>query len=137
MKSTQIISIALAALFMACGTSKKSTTTVTKTPEPISNNLVLPAPSNTNYAPGEAELNAIKTQFSDITMANLNEGYTIYSKGACIKCHESENIYKYNEESWKKIIDNMSKKAYLNPEQKDAVYKYVMSIKATQPAETK
>jgi hypothetical protein len=131
---TKYILLGFIAFSFGCGASKQKTTT---TAPPANSNMEIPSTKAFDYVPGEAELAAIKQNYSETTLIQLNTGYTIYSKGACIKCHESENIYKYNEESWKKIIDNMSKKAYLNPEQKDAVYKYVMSIKATQPAETK
>ena len=65
-------------------------------------------------------------------MDKLKEGHTLYTAGACINCHNAKNIYRYNEEQWKGIIDNMAIKAHINDTQKDAVYKYVLAIKATQ-----
>lgn len=64
-------------------------------------------------------------------MATLQKGYSIYT-GACTNCHGTKNIYKHNENEWKEIIDDMALKAALNADQKDAVYMYVLSIKATQ-----
>lgn len=98
--------------------------------------MELPPTKANIYAPGAAELTVIKLKYSEATMVQLNEGYTIYTKGACTKCHEVENIYKFTEMRWLKIIDVMAPKAYLNSTQKDAVLKYVLAVKATQPAET-
>jgi hypothetical protein len=42
------------------------------------------------------------------------------------------NIYIHNETDWKTIIEDMAQKANISESQKDAVYKYVLSIKSTQ-----
>ncbi len=63
----------------------------------------------------------------------LKQGHAIYTAGACIKCHEAMSIYHFGETRWKDIIDDMAQKALIGDEQKDAVYKYVLAIKATQP----
>jgi hypothetical protein len=41
-------------------------------------------------------------------------------------------IYPYSEDRWKGIVDTMAMRSQLSAEYKDAVYKYVLSIKATQ-----
>jgi hypothetical protein len=50
-----------------------------------------------------------------------------------MKCHNANNIYKYSESAWTNILEDMSQKAKLTDSEKDAVTKYVMSIKAMQP----
>lgn len=121
MKATKITLIAIAILIIgACGSSKKiATTTTTK-------------PADGIYAPGSEELTAIQAQYKDVTLEQLQEGHTIYTTGACIKCHGAKNIYKREEAKWKDIIEDMAKKAKISDVQKDAVYKYVLAIKATQ-----
>ena len=85
------------------------------------------------YDPGEQELAAIQIQHKDASLAQLKEGYQLYSKTACVGCHEAKNIYKRPLERWKDIVDDMAMKAQITETQKDAVYKYVLAIKATQP----
>lgn len=113
--STLVAGIALLA---ACHSSKKtSSNTASK-------------PANGVYAPGEAELAAIKKQDPEMSMGKLQEGYTLYTGISCTKCHGAKNIYQYSETEWKGIMDVMAKKAKINDLQKDAVYKYVLAIKA-------
>ena len=85
------------------------------------------------YPPGNDELTALQMRYSDATLAQLSEGHTLYTQSACIGCHKPKNIYKYDEASWKGIIDNMANLAKITASQKDAVYKYVLAIKAVQP----
>jgi cytochrome c551/c552 len=96
---------------------------------------LLSNPLNGVYAPGIAELRAIQVQYKTVTSHQLNEGYNIYTKGACINCHNPNGIYQFTETKWKIIIDSMAPKAELSDKEKDAVYKYVLSIKAAQSPE--
>jgi mono/diheme cytochrome c family protein len=144
-----------AIIVVACNSTKKSSTSTTSsnstvkatttpaiatntetpaTPATPSSNMYLPMrPANGSVPPGNVELLAIQKQYSDVTMEKLKEGHAIYSAGACIKCHGTDNIYTYSEARWASIIDDMAQRANITPEQKDAVYKYVLSVKATQP----
>lgn len=85
------------------------------------------------YVPGENELLAIQAQYSDVTLEKLKEGHMLYTVGPCVNCHGAKNIYKRETVRWKSIVDEMAKMAKLNEAQTDAVYKYVLAIKATQP----
>lgn len=89
-------------------------------------------PRNGVYAPGAEELAAIQIQYKDVTLNKLTEGHAIYTRGPCIKCHGVQNIYKRAEREWKDIIELMAVRAKISDEEKDAVYKYVLAIKATQ-----
>ena len=143
MKGKTLKSILLAGIIvilLACGTHKKNkTTTVTPAPtstvtksEPTYN---FPAPKSTHgvYPPGNEELVAIQKIDKNVTMDILNQGFYVYSVGKCINCHGSKSIYSRKEELWKDIIDDMAIKAKISDAERDAVYKYVLSIKATQP----
>lgn len=135
MKITQTTAIAITAIIIAaCGTSKKNTTAAVPPAPPTvpSVPLVLARPANGIYAPGADELAAIQKQYADVTMEKLKEGHVLYTEGACVKCHGAKNIYVYNEVSWKNIVDDMAIKARISEDQKDAVYKYVLAIKATE-----
>ena len=130
-----ISSIALAALvIVACSPSKKSTSsTATTTPSgPVAGSSMPVKSSNGVYSPGNEELAAIQVKYKDVTMRTLSEGYYIYT-GVCTNCHPAKNIYSHAEESWPAIMDDMALRSRLTATEKDAVYKYVLSIKATQP----
>jgi cytochrome c1 len=116
-------------LLAACSSLKKQTTATP--PLTSAPNLVMlptsPPP------PGKEELAAIQVHFSDATQEQLTEGYSIYTEGACIKCHQAKNIYAYTETNWKGIIDDMARMANISAQEKEAVYRYVLSIKALEP----
>lgn len=103
--------LAVTVLFTACGSTKKSSTPIV------------------TVVPGDAQLTAIKTKYPDATALQLNEGYSIYT-GACTNCHGQKNILNRSEASWLHEIDDMSPKANLTAVQKDALTKYILSMKA-------
>ena len=104
--------ILIASIIVSCSTSKKT-----------------PAP---NIIPGDAQVTAIKVKYPDVTLSTLTEGHSIYI-GACTNCHGQKNIFKRSEASWLHEIDDMSPKAKLTDAQKDALTKYILAMKATQP----
>jgi hypothetical protein len=135
MRTIQIALIAAALIISACK-SKKSTTS-TATANTSANNAPtgpgFPPKSNDGlFEPGQDELTAVQSQFADASLSQLKEGYEIYNNGSCIRCHNAKNIYKRPLEHWKGIIDDMSVRAALSNTQKEAVYRYVLSVKATQ-----
>jgi hypothetical protein len=121
LKAIIFLSISTTAI-AACSSSKKSST---------ASNIPGQRTKNGVYSPGNDEVAAIQKQFPDASMGKLQEGYSIY-KGACTGCHGTKNIYRFSVAEWKKIMDKMAPKAKLNGLQKDAVYQYVLAIKATQ-----
>lgn len=133
-----LVIFALLIIVAACHTSKKTTTStaeVSKTTAPT--NTVVPvvlAPKSLDgiYPPGNEELVAIQLQDKDVTLEKLNMGHILYTQSACIACHKTQSIYKYNVQKWGYIISDMAYRAGLTPTQKDAVLKYVLAIKATQ-----
>ncbi len=146
MRTIKIILIALSAIIIAaCNSSKKTTkTTAASTPAlattPVVTTTVTPkisymvtASPNASRPPGNEELTAIQAKYNDVTMEKLKEGHELYTTGACVNCHNSKDIYKREEYRWKDIMDDMAKKANISDTQKDLIYKYVLSIKATQP----
>ncbi len=139
---TLVIGIAL--IVAACTSKKVSKSTDTSTPvtkttptTPVSTSTAstfsMAKSLDGIYPPGNAELTAIQVQYKDVTLDKLNEGHVLYTKGACRGCHEAQSIYKFGEGQWYSIIEDMARKANITDAQKDAVYKYVLAIKATQP----
>lgn len=92
--------------------------------------------SANSLVPGDPELKAIQLKYADITMQTLNEGYAIYS-GPCTKCHRQKKIFKRSEEEWQKSINRMAPKSKLTETQKDALWKYILAMKAAHPEEKK
>lgn len=141
MKTTRLNLIACALLLLvACKTTKQNTSPpVASTPNNTSspNNpssgvgLLMAKPSDGIYVPGEEELAVIQPYYKDITLDKLNKGYSLYAQSACIQCHSAKNIYTIETAQWKDILNDMSEKAKISDEQKDAVNKYVLAIKAT------
>ena len=132
---------AIVIILAACHTSKKSSAS-TAAAAPIStgtstttNSFLFTKPSNGVYPPGTEELTAVQTkysQFKDVTLETLKEGHVLYTEGACIKCHGPKNIYRHEEIEWVRIIDDMAMRAHISATEKDAVFKYVIAIKAAQ-----
>lgn len=128
--------ILLATMIVACSTSQKNALPANpsaKNQETIAVPLVAAKPANGIYAPGNEELTAIQTQYKETTLEQLQEGHQLYTNGACVNCHGAKGIYQYDALAWKDIVTEMAKKARITAAQKDAVYKYVLAIKAVQP----
>ena len=110
-----------AVAFLAACTPKASKSTTASTPATISTE------------PTETSLSVAKTKYPDVTLDVLKKGHTLYY-GACTRCHGAKNINKIDEKEWVGILDEMAPKARLLPEEKDAVWKYIMSVKLLSPS---
>ena len=84
------------------------------------------------FAPGNAELLALQATNKEVTMQTLLEGHTLYT-GVCTNCHSPKSIYSRPEDAWPAILTSMAREANITDKQKDAIYKYVLAMKATQP----
>lgn len=133
---------------MACHSNKKTTVAAaapapSPAPVPAANTTTVSAapslymverPAAMIPEPGEAQLTAIQATYKNVTMEDLTLGHKIYTKGACIGCHVPQPVTKYSEGTWKGLVMDMAQKAMISDSDRDAVYKYVMAVKA---AETK
>jgi len=128
-----ILIIAAVIIFAACRATKKSTSTSIVATTPAQNNFEATKYTHGVYPPGNQELLAIQPKYPDISLATLQQGFTIYSVGKCINCHGAKNIYNRTETQWKDIMDDMAQRANISNADKDAVYKYVLAIKAAKP----
>lgn len=89
-----------------------------------------------SLTPGDAEVKAIQGKYPDVTLQTLNEGYAVYS-GPCTKCHGQKKIFSRTEQEWEKSINRMAPKAKITDVQKDALWKYILAMKAARPNQTK
>jgi cytochrome c551/c552 len=141
MKTSNILLVVMIfSIISACSVTKKSSTSASASPAPsttatppVTDNYLFTSPARGLQAPGDEELTVMQMKFKEVTLDHLKEGYVIYTQTACVSCHSAQNIYQKTEEQWKPIIDDMSFRANLSDQQKDAVYKYVLAIKGTQP----
>lgn len=111
----------------------KSTKNVPVTTSPTGSSAIS---SNGIMTPTNQQVLAVRSQYPNITLEQLSEGYKLYT-GTCTNCHGAKNIYERSEKHWVEIIDDMAPKSSLSDEQKDQLTKYIMSIKASQPKETR
>ncbi|MGZ3862605.1 MAG: hypothetical protein ACXVPN_02170 [Bacteroidia bacterium] len=112
MKKIFLLGLAATLVFTACKSKSKTSSAAA-------------AKSSDSF---EANLAAAKTKFPDVTMETIKSGHSVYY-GACTRCHNPKEITRFSEKEWVGIMDEMAKKAELKPEEKDAVWKYVMSVK--------
>jgi cytochrome c5 len=113
MKKIFLFVLIAALFFTACKSKNASKSTASATPAADS---------------FEANLTAAKTKFPDVTMDVIKKGHGIYY-GACTRCHGAKDIARRDEKEWVGVLDDMAPKAKLTPEEKDAVWKYIMSVK--------
>lgn len=145
MKTRIIVSLTVLAGLMACHTSKKTANTTASAPitplTPVTpSSTTSPAvskPANGIYEPGPEELSALQARFSDANLDQLKMGHMIYSMGACIQCHKAMNIYQRSEAQWAGILADMAKRAGITAAQEDAVYKYILAVKAVRAGQQK
>lgn len=142
-KTILLISASVIVL-VSCHGTKKSSSTQTATsnapatppppPEPVAPTpTVAAAPLlvRNGIVPTDLELQAIKQKYPETTAQTLSNGHELYI-GTCTDCHRKKNIFAYSESKWKEIIDDMAPRSKLNAQQTDDLYKYVLSMKATQ-----
>lgn len=110
MKKIAIIVLAFATVITAC--MSKRTTTSSK--ESVT----------------DAQLEAVKIRFPDATKAELEKGYAVFT-GPCTKCHRAKDITGYPESKLLDIVDAMAKKAKITPEEKQALIRFAVGVRAT------
>ncbi len=115
MKKTLLIAATIISLAVACKSKKNMATT-----------------SNAGVTTA-AQLAAVQTRFPDATKAELEKGYSVYT-GACTKCHGTKDVTVYTEPKLLEIVDVMSKKSNLTPEDKQALIRFAVGVRATTPS---
>lgn len=76
------------------------------------------------------QLAAAKTRFPDVTRQELQKGQAVYT-GACTKCHAPKNVTAYTEPRLLEIVDVMAKKAEISAEEKQALIRFAVGVRAT------
>lgn len=112
MKKILSIALAIVLITVACKT-KKATSTATSIDTSI-----------------EAQLTAVKARFPDATKEELQKGHSIYT-GACTKCHGTKDVTVYSEPKLLEIVDVMAPKANLTTDEKQALIRFAVGVRAT------
>ncbi|MDX2174746.1 MAG: hypothetical protein SFY56_16700 [Bacteroidota bacterium] len=112
MKKIFIIATVLISITVAC----KSKKVVSKT--------------ESKEASMDAQLTAVNARFPNTTMEELKKGHSVYI-GACTKCHGTKDITAYTEPRLLEIVDVMAKKAQITEEEKLALIKFAVGVRAT------
>lgn len=78
----------------------------------------------------EAQLTAVNARFPGTGIEELKKGHAIYT-GACTKCHGTKDVTAYTEPKLLEIVDVMAKKAKITDEEKQALIKFAVGVRAT------
>ncbi len=140
MKNNKVLVVILiSGLLLACSHRKKTQNTALQaappadTGTPVAGPSLVVHPENGVYLPTEKELAAIQVQYPNTPMDMLKQGYAVYT-GACANCHEAKNVYPYTDSEWGSIMVDMAMRAHLKDNEKEAVWKFVMAVRATNTA---
>ena len=119
MKKINLFTLSLLLILGACSPKAKKSTATTAAAAPAADSF-------------EANLTAVKPKFPNATIDELKKGHSIYYTGACTRCHSPKDIERRDEKEWVDVMNSMAPKAKLTPEERDATWKYIMSVKMMQ-----
>jgi mono/diheme cytochrome c family protein len=93
--------------------------------------ITLVACETANYAPPVTPAMTRSTsrskQYVDAT--KLERGRSLFVH-RCIECHTLPPMWKYARQDWPKIVNDMSRRASLKPEDRHAVIAYILAVRA-------
>src|SRR5438067_6370217 len=94
--------------------------------------MLLVSCETANYAPPvTSKMVQTNSRTQDVDLPKLERGRTLFVR-RCIECHTLPPIWKYSREDWPKIVNDMSHRASLKPEEREAVISYILAVRATE-----
>jgi mono/diheme cytochrome c family protein len=82
-----------------------------------------------NYAPPvTTEIARTSSAKKQIDQNQLKRGRTLFVH-RCIECHTLPPMWKYSREDWPQIVNDMSHRASLKPEEREAVIAYILAVR--------
>jgi hypothetical protein len=86
-----------------------------------------------NYAPPVTPTMTRSTSRSkqEVRVIKLERGRDLFVH-RCIECHTLPPMWKYSRDDWPKIVNDMSHRASLKPEERDAVIAYILAVRASE-----
>jgi uncharacterized membrane protein len=89
------------------------------------------------FVPTQSDADKGAAKFSGLTLAQLNEGRTMF-KQKCTECHLAKKATSKDEEQWRKIVPMMAQKSMKKKESKqitgpeqDMILKYLVTMSIT------
>jgi hypothetical protein len=65
------------------------------------------------------------------SLAELEHGRNLFVH-RCIECHTLPPMWKYSRGDWPQIVNDMSHRASLKPEERDAVVAYILAVRSSE-----
>jgi nitrate/TMAO reductase-like tetraheme cytochrome c subunit len=95
--------------------------------------ITLVACETANYAPQvtPAMTRSRSQSKQAVNIVKLERGRDLFVH-RCIECHTLPAMWKYSREDWPKIVNDMSHRASLKPEDRDAVIAYILAMRASE-----
>jgi hypothetical protein len=85
-----------------------------------------------NYAPPiTSQMTATSHGRRASDLSTLERGRKLFVH-RCIECHTLPAIWKYSREDWPQIVNDMSHRASLKPDDRDAVIAYILAVRETE-----
>jgi len=78
-------------------------------------------------APGAADATRAAEKFPGTTLADLEQGKSIFEQN-CNKCHSLKKPFTKDEETIKSVLPKMAKRAKIDSRQEDLVLKYLLTM---------
>jgi hypothetical protein len=91
--------------------------------------ILLSCGSTKLLTPTQADVDRVKSEFPEVTVASLNEGKSIMENN-CNRCHKLFHPETKNVEQWNQIVPIMAKKAKLNAADEQKVLRYILTAKS-------
>jgi len=82
-----------------------------------------------NYVPPVTPQIAAATKGRPVDVALLRRGRTLLVH-RCIECHTLPPLWHYRIGDWPGIVNSMSHRASLNPQERDAIIAYILAIRS-------
>ncbi len=64
-----------------------------------------------------------------VDMQTLDRGRKLFVR-RCIECHTLPPLWKYAREDWPQIVNDMSHRASLKPEEREAIIAYILAARS-------
>ncbi len=85
-----------------------------------------------NYAPPvTTEMARTASAKKQIDQSQLEHGRALFVH-RCIGCHTLPPMWKYSRQDWPQIVNDMSHRASLKPEERAAVIAYILAVRASE-----
>ena len=65
----------------------------------------------------------------DVDVATLQKGRMLLVH-RCIECHTLPPLWHYKIDDWPEIVDSMSHRASLKPQERDAIIAYILAVRS-------